>query len=154
MAFINQDISKYLTYAIRKIPAIPLAIHFLIVEYAFDPCPENASLIFWCYFPILCIITIAWEAISSYSHFLIAYPRKPRDEKIIYTIFSTCTSFIMFISMTYYLKNGRPMTCMIEYNKDLAVVLFSMSILITTFVTYCEHFKWGKFVHYEDAIDL
>jgi hypothetical protein len=154
MSVINPDVSKYLTYAIRKIPAIPLGINFLIAEYAFDPCPSNASLIFWCYYPILCLITIAWESLSSYSHFSAVYPRKPKSEKITYTIISACVSFILFISMTYFLKNGRPMTCMINYNKDVAVVLFAMGVLISSFITYCEHFKWGKLIPYEDVIDI
>ncbi len=154
MSLSMSDFSKYITYAGRKIPMVPLSINFLIAEFAFDSCPHDSKTIFWSYFPLLCLMTIAWEAIASYAHFTTVYPRKPRNEHIIFTVLSTFMSAILFISLTYFLKNGRPISCVTPYDQTTAVVLFSMSVLISAFITYCEHFKWGKLVPQGAIFDL
>ena len=57
----------------RKIPFIPLAIQFAIVNNAYSQCtyPGNDTyrIGFWIYFPLLCLLCFIWESFHAWTFY-------------------------------------------------------------------------------------
>lgn len=149
-----EHISTFSTYLSRKIPHVPLAVHFAIVHFVFPQCTTNARSIFWGYYPILCTFVLIWEGISSYAHFRTVYRGKNRGEMILFAILNSFMSVFAFISLTFFLQDGRPMSCIFAYNRDIAFVVFAMCVASIAILTYFEHFWWGDVIRGGDLISL
>jgi lipoprotein signal peptidase len=71
------------------------------------------------------------------------YNHKEKDI-IKYSIVSTSVSLLLFVSIVYYIENGKPFSCFENYSRIIATIFFYLSLFILFIVSYIEHYYWGK----------
>lgn len=129
----------------RKVPLLTLLIQTFIVNIFYRECVNdpNYKLWVWIYFPFLCLFCVIWETIYGLRMLAKHYQHKSIRSRIILSIISAILSMSIFFTASYYVEAGRPFSCVSEYNKDIATVLFYTNIgLLLVFSAY-EHYKWG-----------
>ena len=131
----------------KKIPILPLTIHFILVKSIYNDFNSNNSIYriaFWIYFPILCLLTCIWEGIHSYFRYIKIYPNRTNCEVASYTAISIFVSLWVFIATCYYIENGIPFSYLFPYNNIISSIVFFISYGLVSCISYVEHFIWSK----------
>jgi hypothetical protein len=136
---------EFLDIIKRKIPLLTLLIQTMIVNIFFRECisDENQIIGFWVYFPILCLFCLVWELIYVLIIFSKDYSHKSLNKRVFFGTITAIISLCTFCTTSYYIEEGRPFSCIFEYNSVVATVLFYSNIVIIIILSLYEHYVWG-----------
>ena len=138
-----------LTYMKQKVPIFVLTLQTLITNHVYDNCnnEKDLQIIFWIYYPFLCILCILIEfyttwtrtkfleiAIHNENHFI-----NNKKNKIVYCSVTTIISLLSFIITSYYINTGLPFRCIFNYDKTIATFLFYFTFGLIFILSTIEH---------------
>jgi len=122
---------EILTTMIHKIPVFVLSIHLAIVSEVYDVCNNSSEqkTLFWVYYPFMCVLCFLWEFLYIYLHIgsKISYVG---HKNICYSLTNAFISLFSYISTSYYMQDGKPFSCVFDYDKNIATVFFYLSYAI------------------------
>lgn len=129
----------------RKVPLLTLCLQLAIANIFYRGCEtyENYKLAFWIYFPTMCSLCIAWEIFDAIKTYQKIYNHKSRQSIHIFGIISGFISLWTFVSVSYFMANGKSFDCIYVYDNLMANILFYTSIFLVLSFSYIEYFKWG-----------
>lgn len=135
----------------RKIPVLPLLLQFIIVRnvYQDDDDIKLKRTIFWCYYPLLCLICFIYELAYAYNIYTKYYDTHSFVNRLYFSMLSSFISLWAFVSTSYYVQDGKPFSLLFNYNSLVANVIFYMSFGLISLITYLEHFKWPHLPYYQ-----
>src|SRR5437660_692683 len=116
----------------RKVSLLTLLVQTFVVNIFFRECTgdENYKLSVWIYFPILGVLCLLWEFLYVLKIFARCYSHKPFRDRAIFGVFSALMSLCIFCTSSYYVEGGRPFSCVFDYNKIVATILFYSNIML------------------------
>lgn len=98
---------------------------------------------FWIYFPLLCLMCLILETLSTIKRFSQLYSHKRLKSRMLIGICSILISLATFCSTSYFIETGRPFSCVFEYNHYVALITFCIDIFILVVFSMYEHYYWG-----------
>jgi len=138
-----------LTYMKQKVPIFVLTLQTLITNHVYDDCnnEKDLQIIFWIYYPFLCILCILIEfyttwtrtkflevAIHNENHFI-----NNKKYKIAYCSVTTIISLLSFIVTSYYINTGLPFRCIFNYDKTISAFIFYFTFGLIFILSTIEH---------------
>jgi hypothetical protein len=142
----NKDESiNILKYMHNNIPTAVIIVMTMLNRYAFEnvPCNTNSKFGIILVFILLTIINFIWTTIRSKNDFTTNYPHTGNRWKY-YALWQCITSILSFYSLNYYIHKGVPFNCFFSYNEIAAEIMFYLSFLVITTISYLEHYHWKK----------
>ncbi len=130
----------------RKIPLSALCLQLAIANIFYQGCDkyEHYESGFWIYFPVMCFLCLVWEIFDAIKTYQKIYNHKSRYSTNVFGTISGFISMWTFVSISYFMANGRSFDCVYVYDNLLANILFYVSIFLVLSFSYIEYFKWGN----------
>lgn len=136
----NVNIIQYMRH---NIPVAILIVMVMLNRYLFEDikCTSSAKVTIAITFLSLTVIDCIWTTVKCKVDFTQNYPHTGR-KWIKYAIIQCCCSLISFYSLNYYIHKGVPFNCYFNYNEVAAELMFYMSFLFISLISYIEHAHW------------
>lgn len=130
----------------RKIPLLTLCFQMAIANIFYRGCDtyDHYESRFWIYFPIMCFLCVSWEIFDAIQTYRKVYNHKSKESIRMFGAISGLISLWTFISVSYFMANGRSFDCVYTYDNLLANVLFYTSLFLVLGFSYIEYYKWGS----------
>lgn len=128
----------------QQVPALSLLLQSQCVKYISQDCSDS-SVNAWALttFIMISLFTIGWTIYHSIQKFNDQYGRKHNNEWV-YVLLQTVSSYLAYISLSYYVFDGRPYNCAFVFSQTLAGILFWFSLAAIIVIATVEHHVWAK----------
>lgn len=134
-----------------KIPILTILVQIIIVHNCFHICDNKQDIqatAILIYYPILLVACAIWETAYAVRIYIKTQPDKPKALWFFMSGVSGMISTLIFFTFTYYVDDGRPLSCIIVYNKLIAGIIFYVMIGITLLFSLIEWFVFYRKPNY------
>jgi len=133
----------------RKIPLLTLCLQLAVANIFYRGCDTEIFsgyyvTGFWIYFPVMCTLCLLWEIFDAINTYQKIYNHKSKRSIRWYGVASGSVSLWTYVSVSYFMGNGRSYDCVFTYDNLTANILFYTTILLVLCFSYIEYYKWGS----------
>lgn len=128
----------------RKMPLLALLIHIIVVNIFYSRCEKTNSYeyLLWSYYTPLTVLALFWEFYHARQTYIRMYKYTSGFSVTLLAIVSTIVSVTTFVTTSYYIEQGKPFSCVLNYNRFYATIVFySMFLVVFLFGVY-EYRRW------------
>jgi len=133
-----------------KIPILAILVQIIIVHNCFKICDKDdiQKMVILIYYPVLLVACAIWETAYAVRTYIKNHPEKPKPLWFFMGSVSGMISTLIFFAFTYYIEDGRPLSCLIVYDKLIADIILYVMIGIALLFSFIEWFIFCRKTNY------